>query len=159
MTAAPWRRPSWSIWCATIPRLWRDLALEADDRQFLKIYPLLERHRMRLASRLQAEASRPSAAQAPGERDHVAHRRAIAAMALLRLGEGGDAWEIFRNEPDPTARTFVIHHAARYGLSLTTLIERLPVEQDPSRIRGLLFAIGQHRALRESPPRLAWPCR
>jgi eukaryotic-like serine/threonine-protein kinase len=132
------------------PEVVADLALESDDRQFLKIYPFLGRHRMRLVSKLQAEASRPSASPAPGERDHVVRRRAIAAMALLRLGEGGDAWAIFRNEPDPNARTFVIHNAARYGLSLATLVDRLEVEQDPSCIRGLLFAIGQHGALRES---------
>ncbi len=139
------------------PEVVGDLALEADDHQFPKIYPLLQRHRVSLVAKLRGEAARPSTAPPPGERDHVARRRAIAAMALLRLGESGDAWDIFRNEPDPTARTFVIHNAARYGLPLGTLIDRLRVETDPSRIRGLLFAIGEHAALRESAsePRLA----
>ena len=69
-------------------------------------------------------------------------------LAEARRGSG--AWEIFRNEPDPRARTFVIYDSARYGLPLATLISRLKVDDDPSRIRGLLFAIGQHGALEAS---------
>ena len=134
------------------PNLVGELALEADDHQFLKVYPLLQRHRSRIVPKLQAAAAR-QAAQPPGGGDEgTARRRALAAICLLRLDEGRDAWEIFRNEPDPRARTFVIFNGASYGLPLATLIGRLKVDEDPSRIRGLLFAIGQHGALRASAP-------
>jgi len=101
--------------------------------------------------KLRATAA-PPADQPPVSDDEVIARRALAAICLLRLGEGAGAWEIFRNEPDPRARTFVIYHGARYGLPLATLIARLKVDDDPSRIRGLLFAIGQHGALEASAP-------
>jgi hypothetical protein len=120
-----------------------DLALEADEHQFQRLYPLLERHREDLVPKFRVAAARPAGVAA----DRAVRRRAIAAIALLRLGEGGDAWAIFRDEPDPGARTFVIHHATGYSLPLATLIGRLPAEGDASRIRGLLFAIGQHGAL------------
>ncbi len=126
-----------------------EIALEADDHQFLKLYPLLERHRMRVVPRLRDAAARPSG---PGD-ERTASHRAIAAIVLLRLGEGGDAWEIFRDEPDPRARTFVIHQADRYGLPLGTLTGRLESEDDPARIRGLLFAIGEHGARGHPRPR------
>jgi hypothetical protein len=93
--------------------------------------------------RLRAAAARP---EGPAD-ERAARRRAIAAIGLLRLGEGGDAREIFRDEPDPRARTFFIQQAGRYGLPIGALIERLRTEDDPSRIRGLLFAIGEHGAL------------
>ena len=54
--------------------------------------------------------------------------------------------------PTPAHGTFVIYDWARYGLPLATLIARLKVDDDPSRIRGLLFAIGQHGASRGRPP-------
>jgi eukaryotic-like serine/threonine-protein kinase len=127
------------------------LALEADDHQFLKIYPLLEIHRSSIVPKLRAAAA-PPAAQPHQSDDQAAARRARAAICLLRLGEGASAWEIFRNEPDPRARTFAIYHAASYGLPLATLIARLKVDDDPSRIRGLLFAIGQHGALEAAAP-------
>ena len=66
--------------------------------------------------------------------------------------------EIFRNEPDPRACTFVIYHGASYGLPLETLIARLKVDDDPARIRGLLFAIGQHGRSMRRPPSLASSC-
>src|SRR5581483_10187980 len=62
-----------------------EIALEADDHQFLKLYPLLERHRTRAVPRLREAAARPSG---PGDERDARHR-AIAAIALLRLGEGG----------------------------------------------------------------------
>ncbi|MFI5454056.1 MAG: protein kinase [Isosphaerales bacterium] len=128
-----------------------ELALEADDHQFIKIYPLLEKHRSSIVPKLRATAAPPAAGPLVSD-DEATARRALAAICLLRLGEGGGVWEIFRNEPDPRARTFVIYHGARYGLPLATLIARLKVDDDPSRIRGLLFAIGQHGALEASAP-------
>jgi eukaryotic-like serine/threonine-protein kinase len=128
------------------PDLVADLALEADDHQFLKVYPLLERHRSQIVPKLQAAAAELPAG---GGDESAARRRGLAAICLLRLDQAGDAWEIFRNEPDPRARTFVIFYGASFGLSLSALIARLEVDADPSRIRGILFAIGQHSALKD----------
>jgi hypothetical protein len=132
-----------------LPDVVGELALEADDHQFQKLYPLLERHRSRIVPKLRAAAA-PAAAQPGSSDDEAAARRALAAICLLRLCEGAGAWEIFRNEPDPRARTFVIYNGASYGLPLATLIARLKVDADPARIRGLIFAIGQHDALETS---------
>ena len=133
------------------PDLVCELALEADDHQFQKIYPLLQRHRSSIVDKLRATAA-PPAAPPPVQDDEATARCALAAICLLRLDAGEAAWDIFRNQPDPRARTFVIYHGARYGLPLATLIARLKVDDDPSRIRGLLFAIGQHGALEASAP-------
>jgi hypothetical protein len=130
------------------PDLVAELALEADDHQFLKIYPLLQKHQSRVAAKL-----RPVATEAVAAGDERAvRRRGLAAICLLRLDPSSEAWEIFRNDADPRPRTFVIHYGASYGLPLAELIGRVKVEQDPSRIRGLVFAIGQHSALDASAP-------
>src|SRR5262249_15263899 len=115
------------------------------------IFPLLQIHRSVLTPRLRATAA-PPAAPAPAGDERAANRRAVAAIGLLRLGEDPGPWGIFRNEPDPRARTVVVFHGSSYGLPLATLIARLEVDDDPSRIRGLLFAIGQHGALAASAP-------
>ncbi len=41
------------------PHLVFELALEADDHQFLKIYPLLERHRSSIVAKLRIAAATP----------------------------------------------------------------------------------------------------
>ena len=61
------------------PHVVCELALEADDHQFLKFYPLLQRHRSSIVPKLRATAS-PPADQPPVSDDE--------AIARLRPGGG-----------------------------------------------------------------------
>ncbi len=66
-----------------------ELALEADDHQFLKIYPLLERHRSNIVPELRAAAG-PPAAGTPLIDDEATARRALRGdlLAQARRGSG-----------------------------------------------------------------------
>ena len=71
------------------PEVVADLALEADEHQFLKIYPLLERQRSRMVPKLQAEACAPAERQSAADEESMPPAAGgLAAIGLLRLGEG-----------------------------------------------------------------------
>lgn len=127
-----------------------ELALEADAHQYQRLYALVETHRQQLVPRFEKAVKSPAVPAPKASAEAAARRRAIAAISLVRLGEPAAAWSIYRNEPDPNARTFAIHHGSSYGIPLEPLIDHLGQEQDPSLVRGLLFAIGWHDALTSS---------
>jgi serine/threonine protein kinase/formylglycine-generating enzyme required for sulfatase activity/tetratricopeptide (TPR) repeat protein len=80
-------------------------------------------------------------------RDGLAKCQARAAVSLLQLGHGADVWPLLAFDPtkqsDPRRRTFLIHLLRRLGADHGDLVEQLQREQDDSRRRALLLALGE----------------
>jgi formylglycine-generating enzyme required for sulfatase activity len=78
----------------------------------------------------------------------LALRQALAAVALLRLDHGGRAWPLFHQGQDPTCRTYLIHRCALLGVDPAILADRMlsDVDKDSSVRQGLLLALGEYGA-------------
>lgn len=124
--------------------------VNADPDGFAKLLPHVEAHLATVLPLLREAAKPPAAPPKEADALGVAQRRARAAIALLRLGDPSAAWSTFRFDPDPNARTFLVHRADRYGVPLAVILDRIRVERDASSLRGLLLAVGRHSDLRAS---------
>ena len=78
----------------------------------------------------------------PAGRDSVIRLRAIAAVALLRLGEPALVWPLLRQSPNNALRTELIHELARGGVDPAAIIRRLDAEHDVSVRRSLIVSLG-----------------
>jgi formylglycine-generating enzyme required for sulfatase activity len=95
--------------------------------------------------RLHAELAKKAPDQATdAEREALAYRQANAAVALLHLKEEQAAWPLLVHSPDPTRRSYLLHHLEPYGIESGRLLGRLDGEQDLSARRALLLALGEY---------------
>jgi formylglycine-generating enzyme required for sulfatase activity len=119
-----------------------DLGSVAAYLAMLRAYPeeasaALQRH---------LERTVPPTAKAE-DRQALAGQQAQAAVALLHLGRPERVWPLFRQSPDPTCRTYLIHRCAALGVDPVILARRLlgDEESDPSIRQGLLLALGEYK--------------
>jgi formylglycine-generating enzyme required for sulfatase activity len=75
-------------------------------------------------------------------KDALARRQAQAAIALAQLGEAEPLWPLLEHRPDPRLRSFLIHRLVPLGTDPALLLAGLEAQQDASRRRALLLALG-----------------
>jgi serine/threonine protein kinase/formylglycine-generating enzyme required for sulfatase activity len=85
----------------------------------------------------------PANAREP-EKEAVARRQSNGVLALLLLAPRGDAWQYLRHQPDPRARTSVVHRMASVHVALHAIVDRLHAERDPSIRAALIHALGEY---------------
>jgi formylglycine-generating enzyme required for sulfatase activity len=128
------------------PTLLADLLCDGDDHQFAVLFPKLRQHATAVDLLLQELKRRPTADAKNGpeaEQMALAKRQAVAAAALLRLGQPGPVWERLRHSPDPTARSYLVQRLAPLGVEAAAVAERLEAEKDVSARRALILALGE----------------
>lgn len=76
------------------------------------------------------------------ERDALARQQAEAAATLLRLGKVNKVWPLFRQGPDSSRRTYLIHALGGAGVNPLVIIRRLKTEKDVSARRALILSLG-----------------
>jgi serine/threonine protein kinase/formylglycine-generating enzyme required for sulfatase activity len=121
---------------------------EPDAWNFAAFLAMLRAHPEDAVVALQRQLERPAAANAGTEgQQALARQQAQAAVALLHLGRPERAWPLFRQGPDPTCRTYLIHRCAALGVDPAVLAGRLlgEEEKDPSIRQGLLLALGEYK--------------
>ncbi len=87
----------------------------------------------------------------PGEserkdRPPLPRQQALAAVALLHLGESEPVWPLFRLGPDPEARSQLVWHVGLLGVDPRLLKERLEQEKDLTARRALIVSLGEYTA-------------
>jgi serine/threonine protein kinase/formylglycine-generating enzyme required for sulfatase activity len=76
------------------------------------------------------------------ERDAHWKRQSLAAVTLVHLGYGDEVWSRLEFSPDPSLRSFIIHHLGILGTDHNTLVARLKLEEDVTIRRGLIQSLG-----------------
>lgn len=76
------------------------------------------------------------------ERDRVWRRQALAAVALVNLGDDAQAWELLRRSADPTLRSYVVIRFHQLGTPYHLLWSRLRGETDPGVQQALVLSLG-----------------
>jgi formylglycine-generating enzyme required for sulfatase activity len=91
-----------------------------------------------------ALAKQAPAGASDADLDALAYRQANAAVTLLHLGEEQAVWPLLIHSPDPTRRSYLLHHLGPYGVEARRLLTRLEAEQELSARRALLLALGEY---------------
>jgi formylglycine-generating enzyme required for sulfatase activity len=121
------------------PEVLAGLLLDADARQYARLFPLLRKHREKAETAMRRELSEPP----DRARERQARRQATAAATLLRLGRAEEVWPLFQAKPDPTARSFLVRRAGPLGVDARLLVRRLE-EEDASARAALIVALGEY---------------
>jgi formylglycine-generating enzyme required for sulfatase activity len=140
------------VYAADDPQYLAELLMDADEKQFGPVYDKLEGQHEQAVSILQSELTNQSASTASADmKEHLAKRRANAAVALLRLERPEKIWGVLKHTSDPRTRSYLIHRLAPLGASPADLVKRFDVENDVTIRRALLLGLGEYAPDRIPP--------
>jgi formylglycine-generating enzyme required for sulfatase activity/serine/threonine protein kinase len=128
------------------PRWLTDMALDLESREYLVMLPQIYNHRREVLPLLQGElAKTPAETATDADKDHLAFRQANAFITLLHLEVADPGWtRLLKHTPDPSRRTFLIHHLKPYGVESHKILRQLDRETDVSVRRALLLGLGDY---------------
>lgn len=75
-------------------------------------------------------------------RDAHWHRQSLASVALVQLGFGDEVWSLLKFTPNPSLRSYIIHHLGKLGTDHNTLAARLQMDTEVSIRRALVQSLG-----------------
>ncbi len=76
-------------------------------------------------------------------KEELALRQVNAAVALLRMNAPHKVWPMFKHEPDPRVRSYLIHRLTGLKADAAMIARQLNVESDTSCRRALILAVGE----------------
>src|SRR5262249_17239255 len=130
---------------ADLPERLLELVRDADEAQFLILYPKLSPHAHRVqAAMSQTLAADLDAQKSDKDKEALAKRQANAAIVLLKAGRDESVWRLFRPRADPRVRSYLLQRLGPLGVDAALLGKRLEQEQDTSSRRALLLALGDY---------------
>jgi formylglycine-generating enzyme required for sulfatase activity len=123
------------------PEVLTGLLLDADEKQFAVLYPIVKDQAERGLPLLLDEVDR-RLPPAESDKEKLAKRQANAAVALLKMNRPGMVWPLLKHDPDPRVRSYLIHRFGPLGADASALIQRLAEEQDVTIRRALILSLG-----------------
>ena len=75
-------------------------------------------------------------------RDNHWSCQSLAAVALVQLGFGDEVWSVLEFTPNPSLRSYIIHHLGKLGTDHNTLAARLQIETEVSIRCALVQSLG-----------------
>jgi len=135
-------------------------ACAAEPFAFVALFPLLAATPGESVFALEAVlAETPPAGSREETLVAAARRRAMAAIALARLGRPEPLWTALNHSPDPTARSFLVARIGACGLDPHALTVKLNGRTPKAACRAIVLALGHYppaavpAALRETVAR------
>ena len=119
-----------------------DLLLDAEPKAFAILLPVVAMNRDAALSDLRKAVGPAAGGPAGGAAKNRSLRKARAAVALLRLNEAGEVWELLAHSPDPEVRSTIISLLRPLAVDpsiLSAELERLATNGD-SRSAGSKIA-------------------
>jgi eukaryotic-like serine/threonine-protein kinase len=135
-------------YAADNPQLLANLVMDADARQFVVLYPKLQRRADEGVPILSGEIERTLPADLPSSderREKLAKRQANAAVALLRMNHAEKVWPLLKRSDkpdDPRVRSYLIHCFGPMGADAAVLVKLLEEEPDVTIRRALILSLG-----------------
>jgi hypothetical protein len=121
--------------------------MDADDKQFDKLYPKLKEQREPGLAVLTGELDRKVPPDTKEDaKEKLAKRQANAAVALLRMDEPAKVWPLLKRSAqpdDPRVRSYLIHRLSPLGADAGAILKRLDEEADVTVRRALLLSLGE----------------
>jgi formylglycine-generating enzyme required for sulfatase activity len=132
-------------YAADQPAVLADLVKDADEKQFVVIFPKLSETRPQALPLLLAEVDgRLPFAANDDAIEKAAKRRANAAVALVRLNRPEAVWPLLQHSPDPRVRSYLIHRLGPLGVDPSAVVHRLDEESNQSIRRALVLSLGEY---------------
>jgi serine/threonine protein kinase/formylglycine-generating enzyme required for sulfatase activity len=130
-----------------------ELLMDATERQFLALYPSVEKQWEQTGPLLEDEPGKKPPSRKGKETTDVDNkvwdkfykRQANAAVALIRMGRTEKSWPLLKHSPDPSLRSYLVHRLAPLGYEPGLLIAKLDQESDVSIRRALILSLGEYR--------------
>ena len=126
------------------PRVLAALLMDADEKQFARLYPLVETRSAQCVSELVVEIDKQLANVKDDDKEKLAKRQANAAVALLKMKQPAKVWPLLKHSPDPRVRSYLIHRLSPLGAEAEVIINRLDIEPDITIRRALMLALGDY---------------
>src|SRR5262249_49140847 len=139
-------------YAADQPQVVADLLLDADEKQFAVLYPILKEHDEQGLNLLLGEVDKQRPPDAKEDaKEKLAKRQANAAVGLLRMDRAEKVWPLLKRSPDRSVRSYLIHRLGPMGADARTLVKRLDEEPDITIRRALVLSLGEFGE-KEFPP-------
>jgi formylglycine-generating enzyme required for sulfatase activity len=125
------------------PEVLTGLLLDADEKQFAVLYPIVKDQAGGGLPLLLDEVDRrpPPGAEEP-DKEKLAKRQANAAVALLKMNRPEKVWPLLEHSSDPMVRSYLIHRFGPLGADAGALIQQLAEERDVTVRRALILSLG-----------------
>ena len=123
-----------------------DFLMDADEKQFVVIYPKLKEQREKALTLLTGEIDKTLPSELPStddSREKLAKRQANAAVALLRLNQPETVWPLLKHSPDPRVRSYLVHRIGPMGADSRIIAKHLTEQSDITIRRALLLCLGE----------------
>jgi formylglycine-generating enzyme required for sulfatase activity len=135
-------------YAADRPEALAGLLMDADEKQFAMLFPLVSAQAELAAAVLEGELNKELLAGATEDaKEAFAGRQSNAAVALLRLGRTTRVWPLLAHRPDPRTRSYLVHRLAPLGADARAVIQRFDAEADVTVRRALLLSLGEFGGL------------
>jgi eukaryotic-like serine/threonine-protein kinase len=126
-----------------IPKL-VPLVVDARPDLFPVFFVELQRHSSLAVEKLGNHWSTDELPTQLEERARLVRQRAVAAIAMARLGSDQALWSAFRGDASPDVRTDVIDRCASYGIGPQILLDRVEQETNPLGRQAALITLAEY---------------
>ena len=120
-----------------------DLALDSSEDVFPTLLEALKRDRPGALAALRGFVISGDRGGSDAKQEHAARRRAVAAVALLRMGADDDCWSLLRRDDDPDFRTALVDRCARFGTDPHLVLAHLDEEEEPASRASILLMLAE----------------
>lgn len=128
-----------------VERLFK-LLINGDAHQFGVMQSKLLPYRQEVVALAEAFIAEPATTSASRSDQQLrARQQANAAILLLNLDACNSVWPLFESSSIPLLRGYLINRIAEYDADPKCLLDQLAIETKPSRIFGLILALGQYK--------------
>jgi len=126
------------------PEILASLALDADEKQFAILFPVLKQQKADVLLFLSAEINKNIPLNAPDDTKEIFVKRQVnAAVALAKLNQSDTIWPLLKHTPDPRRRSYLIHKLSSCNLDHNLILQQLKVEKEVSIRRALIQSLGE----------------
>ena len=125
------------------PEVLAELVMNADEKQFVVIYPKLQQRGEEGVPLLLSAIKKPLPDTNEDAKEALAKRQANAAVALVKMNHAAEVWPLLKHSPDPRVRTWIIHRLGPMGADAKVIVKRFWEETDVSIRRALLLSLGE----------------
>lgn len=130
-------------YAADNPEVLISLILDADEKQFAVLFPVIKDQKTDCLLLLNAELNKPTpqnANYAPKETDDK--RKANAVVALAKLNQPETIWPLLKHNSTPQMRSYLIDKIALHNLDYKVILNQLKIEKEVSIRRALIQTLG-----------------
>ncbi len=128
-----------------LPEILVSLILDADEKQFALLFPVLTEHSASCLLLLSAEINKNFSPVVDDKlKENFAKKQANAALALAKLNQLETMWPLLIHSQDPRRRSYLIDKFALWNVDHTLILRRLNLENDNSIRRALIQSLGEY---------------